>query len=82
MIVSHLKDVYRQANVTVPYKDGDVTSWIHEHCSILSREDKKDGVHFELEAPPSTIQKLFSMLDIEFVPEKNEEEDQDRVFSP
>ena len=82
VIVSHLKDVYRQANVTVPYKDGDVTSWIHEHCSILSREDKKDGVHFELEAPPSTIQKLFSMLDIEFVPEKNEEEDQDRVFSP
>ena len=62
IIISHLKETYETVEVKIDYTDGDVTSWVHEHCSILERRDEKDGVYFKIEAAPATIDKLYSLL--------------------
>ncbi len=61
-IVEELKKMRQEATVTVPYARGDVLSYIHSKCKIISEEYGDNGTKVVFSAPSEEINRIISRL--------------------
>ena len=61
-IVDELKKMRQEATVTVPYARGDVLSYIHSKCKVISEEYGDNGTKITFSAPSEEINRIVSRL--------------------
>ncbi len=61
-IIEQLKKMRQEATVTVPYARGDVLSYIHSKCKVISEEYGETGTKVIFSAPNEEINRILSKL--------------------
>jgi GTP-binding protein HflX len=61
-IIEQLKKMRQEATVTVPYARGDVLSYIHSKCKVISEEYGETGTKIVFSAPNEEINRILSKL--------------------
>ncbi len=61
-IIEELKKMRQEATVTVPYARGDVLSYIHSKCKVISEEYGDEGTKIVFSAPNEEINRIISRL--------------------
>ncbi len=61
-IIEELKKMQQEATVTVPYSRGDVLSYIHSNCKVLSEEYGENGTKITFSGPNEDINRVISKL--------------------
>lgn len=62
LLTKNLKQHYKDVEIDIDYADGDIVSWIYEHCTVLKRNDNENNISFHLKAPHDIIDRLYSKL--------------------
>ena len=55
MISSILFKDYAIYNLNIPYRDGEIFSYLHQHCLVLEFEYLEDSIYLKVEMHPSMI---------------------------
>ena len=61
-IIDELKKMQQEATVTIPYSRGDVLSYIHSNCKVLSEEYGETGTKITFSGPNEDINRVISKL--------------------
>ena len=61
-IIDELKKMQQEATVTIPYSRGDVLSYIHSNCKVLSEEYGENGTKITFSGPNEDINRVISKL--------------------
>lgn len=61
-IVEELKKMRQEATVTVPYARGDVLSYMHSKCKVISEEYDENGTKVVFSAPSEEINRIIARL--------------------
>ncbi|MBR6765113.1 MAG: hypothetical protein IKM06_01380, partial [Clostridia bacterium] len=61
-IIEQLKKMRQEATVKVPYTRGDVLSYIHSKCKVISEEYGETGTKIVFSAPGEEINRILSKL--------------------
>ncbi len=62
VIISEIKKMRQDATVVVPYSRGDVLSYIHSKCKVISEEYGQDGTKITFSGPNEEINRIISKL--------------------
>ena len=62
MPVEEIKKMQQEVTVIVPYSRGDVLSYIHSNCKVLSEEYNEDGTKITFSGPNEDINRVISKL--------------------
>lgn len=62
VIVEELKKMRQEVTLTVPYARGDILSYIHSKCKIVSEEYENEGTKITFSAPSEEINRIISRL--------------------
>ena len=61
-IVEEIKKMRQEATVTVPYARGEILSYIHSHCKVISEEYENEGTRITFSGPQEDINRVISKL--------------------
>ena len=61
-IIEELKKMQQEATVVIPYSRGDVLSYVHSNCKVLSEEYGEDGTKITFSGPNEDINRVISKL--------------------
>ncbi len=61
-IIDELKKMQQEATVIIPYSRGDVLSYIHSNCKVLSEEYGETGTKITFSGPNEDINRVISKL--------------------
>ncbi len=62
VIVEELKKMRQEVTLTVPYARGDILSYIHSKCKIVSEEYENEGTKITFSAPSEEKNRIISRL--------------------
>jgi len=62
LLVKNLKKYYQEIDIKIDYTDGDIVSWIYDHCTVVDRKDAEDHILFHLKAPSDILERLYAKL--------------------
>ena len=61
-IIEELKKMQQEATVTIPYSRGDVLSYVHSNCKVISEEYGENGTKITFSGPNEEINRVISKL--------------------
>jgi GTP-binding protein HflX len=64
-LIKHFQKHFKTAKFTIDYKDGDIVSWIYDHCAVIKRDDQANGIFLEIRTLPAMIEQIKMKLEKE-----------------
>lgn len=64
LLTEQLRQHYQEIDIAIDYSDGDVVSWVYDHCNVIDRIDTEENILLKLKAPRDILDRLYSKLSL------------------